>query len=89
MSQDINDDKGTTDASLSGAENLITKTKLEDTALDSTLKKEVKEKKSFIERWKNSRLWLVKGSYYLLHYTWVVVMAIGAFIAWLIAMLMV
>jgi len=47
MSQDINDDKGTTDASLSGAENLITKTKLEDTALDSTLKKEVKEKKSF------------------------------------------
>lgn len=89
MLQDINDDKVTSDASLPGVKSRTNaaKTKLEETTSDSTLKKQGVRKKSFLERWKTNRFWLIKGTYYLLHYTWVVVMAIGAFIAWLIALL--
>ncbi|WP_133240869.1 hypothetical protein [Marixanthomonas spongiae] len=46
-----------------------------------------KKKRSFAERWKTNRFWLVRGTYYVLYSVWMVVMAIGAFIAWLIALL--
>tara|TARA_R110002012_G_scaffold283304_2_gene473635 strand:- start:93332 stop:93481 length:150 start_codon:yes stop_codon:yes gene_type:complete len=49
MSHDINDDKDTTDASLSGVENLTAKTKLEDTPPDFILRQRVERKKSFME----------------------------------------
>lgn len=58
-------------------------------ASETTLKNKIDKKKTFVERWKTNRFWIIKGTYYFLHYTWVAVMAVGAFIAWLIAMLMV
>lgn len=51
------------------------------------LKSKVVGKKPFTERWKTNRFWLVRGTYYIFYSVWVVVMAIGTFIAWLIAML--
>ncbi|HUH27912.1 hypothetical protein [Gelidibacter sp.] len=45
------------------------------------------QKKSFSERMKTHRFWLVRGIYYMFYSVWAVVMAIGMFIAWLIAML--
>lgn len=44
-------------------------------------------KRSFSERWKTNRFWLVRGSYQFLRSVWMVAMIIGGFIAWLIAML--
>ena len=45
------------------------------------------KKASFSERMKNHRFFLVRGIYYIFYSIWAVVMAIGMFIAWLIAML--
>ena len=47
----------------------------------------VEEEDSFIEKWKNNRFLLVRGTYYLLHSIWMVIMVVGGFIAWLIALL--
>lgn len=44
-------------------------------------------KRSFSERWKTNRFWLVRGSYQFFRSVWMVAMIIGGFIAWLIAML--
>lgn len=43
--------------------------------------------KSFIDRWEQSPYWFVSGSYKVLHSIWMVVMAVGMFLAWLIALL--
>ncbi len=48
---------------------------------------EVEENKSFSERWKTNRFWLVRGLYYVLQTVWMIVMFIGGFIAWLISLL--
>lgn len=48
---------------------------------------EVEEKKSFIEKWKTNRFWLIKGTYYVLQTVWTTVMVIGGFILWLISFL--
>jgi len=45
------------------------------------------EKESFSDRWKNNKFWLVRGSYHFLRTVWLIVMAIGGFIAWLISLL--
>jgi len=45
------------------------------------------EKESFSDRWKNNRFWLVRGSYHFLRTVWLIVMAVGGFIAWLISLL--
>lgn len=45
------------------------------------------KKKSFTEKWENHRFWLVRASYIVLRSVWMVVIAIGGFIAWLIALL--
>ncbi len=44
-------------------------------------------KASFLERWENSRFLLIKGLFYLFKSVWIIVMAIGSLIAWLIAVL--
>ena len=44
-------------------------------------------KKSFAERMKTHRFWLVRGVYYIFYSVWMILMGIGMFIAWLIAML--
>ncbi|TDU39760.1 hypothetical protein BXY82_1790 [Gelidibacter sediminis] len=43
--------------------------------------------RSFGERWKTHRFWLVRVSYHVLFSVWAIVMAIGGIIAWIIAML--
>lgn len=48
---------------------------------------EISEKKSFSEKWRTNRFWIVKGAYHILRSVWVVVMFIGGFIAWLISLL--
>lgn len=65
----------------------IPKTTQEETKLNTVLKPEVEEKKSFTERLETSRFWLVRGTYQVIRTVWMVVMVIGGFIAWLIAML--
>ncbi|GAK89107.1 hypothetical protein JCM19297_3631 [Nonlabens ulvanivorans] len=49
--------------------------------------KKVLNKKSFIQKWEHSPYWFVSGSYKVLHSIWMVVMAVGMFLAWLIALL--
>lgn len=66
--------------------------KNQDSALSSKnnsreIEAEVEEKKSFIEKWKTNRFWLIKGTYYVLHTVWMTVMVIGGFILWLISFL--
>lgn len=45
------------------------------------------EKQSFSERWKTNRFWVVRATYHIFYSVWIVVMAIGGLIAWLIALL--
>ncbi|AGC78217.1 hypothetical protein LX97_02987 [Nonlabens dokdonensis] len=74
------------------------KTKPDDKVLE--LKKEVQEskatsktdkkaeiKKSFTYKWENHRYLAVRASYQFFNAIWTVVMAIGMFLAWLIAVL--
>lgn len=58
--------------------------KKEEAHSDSVLIEELVESKSFAERWKTNRFWLIKGTYYVLHTVWMIV---GGFIAWLISLL--
>lgn len=58
-----------------------------ETESDAILEAEVEEKKSFIEKWRTSRFWLIKGTYYVLRSVWMTVMIIGGFIVWLISFL--
>ncbi|RXJ50196.1 hypothetical protein [Gelidibacter gilvus] len=51
------------------------------------LKAEVVKKKSFSDRMKTHRFFLVRGIYYIFYSVWAIVMGIGMVIAWLIAML--
>lgn len=61
--------------------------KVKEPASKSAHKTKTIKKKSFSERWKTNRFWLVRGSYYVLNTVWMMVMAIGGFIAWLISLL--
>lgn len=54
---------------------------------DFVLEAKVVKKKPFDERWRTNRFFLVRGSYFVLKSVWMVVMAIGAFIAFVISML--
>ncbi|WP_438969038.1 hypothetical protein [Nonlabens sp.] len=45
------------------------------------------KKRSLSYRWENSRFLAVRISYKVLHSIWIVVMAVGMFLAWLIAIL--
>lgn len=64
-------------------------------SLESKSKKEVetsrKEKsakeRSLIYKWENSRFLAARITYKVFHSIWIVVMAIGMFLAWLIAIL--
>ncbi len=50
-------------------------------------KEQVKPKPSFADRWENSPYLVLRISYKILHSIWMVVMAVGMFLAWLIALL--
>lgn len=58
----------------------------EDSA-ESVLEAEIIDDRSFSERWKTNRFFLIRGAYYVIVSIWIVFMAVGGFIAWLIAML--
>ena len=47
----------------------------------------VVKEKSFAERIKTNRFWLVRGIYKVFYSVWMIAMGIGMCIAWLIAML--
>lgn len=49
--------------------------------------KQPTKKESFLDRWENSSNPLARFSYKVLQSIWTVVMAIGMFLAWLIALL--
>ena len=66
---------------------LTSKNTSRETEPESILEAEGDEKVSFFERWKTSRFWLVRGTYYVLYSVWMIVVVIGGFIAWLISLL--
>lgn len=45
------------------------------------------ENLEIFDRWKSSRFWLIRVSYFVAASVWTVAIAIGGFIAWLIATL--
>ena len=67
----------------------VQKTKESNKPLENnpTSANEEPSKPSFTERWKNSKYLFFRGSYVVLHSIWTAVMAVGLFIAWLVAML--
>lgn len=89
MSQEIDNDNVEHDEPVLATQDstLTSENNSRKTASEPVWKAEVVEKRSFSERWKTNRFWLVRGSYHVLHSVWMVVMAIGAFIVWLIALL--
>lgn len=68
-------------------ETLTSKTNSSATDSGPVLKAKVVNKMSFSERMKTHRFLLVRVIYYFFYSIWAIVMAIGMFIAWLIAML--
>lgn len=48
---------------------------------------DVVKKKPFDERWRTNRFFLIRGTYFVLKSVWMIVMGIGAFIAFVISML--
>lgn len=58
-----------------------------ETEPEAILKTKVVVEKSFTERWKTHRFWLVRGTYYVLYSVWMIVMVIAGFIAWLVSLL--
>lgn len=89
MSQQIDNDNVEHDGPVIETQNLTqtSKNNARQTESEPVLEAEVVKERSFSERWKTSRFWLVRGSYYILFSVWMVVMAIGGLIAWLIALL--
>ena len=66
---------------------LISDYKTKEAQRKELLENPIIKEKSFANRMKTNRFWLVRGVYYVFYSVWTVVMAIGIFIAWLIAML--
>lgn len=89
MSKSLPNDNTANSFSAPEKSNLENRENTDEIVSKTILKNKVLQEKTFVECWKTNRFWLIKGAYYFFHYTWVVVMAVGAFIAWLIAMLMV
>ena len=66
---------------------MISENNHDKTTNSATEETNTEEKRSFSDRWKNNRFWLIRATYHVLRTIWIVVMAIGAFIAWLISLL--
>lgn len=58
---------------------------------EQILKAELEKKPSrfelYVQKMRNHRFWIVRVFFELIYTTWVIAMAIGAFIAWLVAMI--
>lgn len=66
---------------------LISDQQNKEIVLKTSSEKSVSTEKNFSERMKTHKFWLVRAIYFVFYSVWMVVMAIGMFIAWLIAML--
>ena len=66
---------------------LIADQKAKGVERKTRLKPPVVKEKTFFEHMKTNRFLLVRGVYYIFYSVWTIVMGIGMFIAWLIAML--
>lgn len=66
---------------------LISDQQNKEIVLKTSSEKLVSTEKKFSERMKTHKFWLVRAIYFVFYSVWMVVMAIGMFIAWLIAML--
>jgi hypothetical protein len=92
MSQE-NINKDQTEDKNKGATNTNKDTNLEALAengelvKDEDLTDETLEEPSFLEKWKNHRYLFFRATYTIFNTIWMVVMAVGGFIAWLIAMI--
>lgn len=53
----------------------------------AALEKEPSKVEQYIQKMRNHRLWFVRGFFEIVYKTWIIAMAIGAFIAWLVAMI--
>ncbi|MBA6152351.1 hypothetical protein [Gelidibacter maritimus] len=89
MSEEIENINNTHNKSVSKLDDATLASENSATANESApdLKTKPIKKASFSDRMKNHRFFLVRGIYYIFYSIWAVVMAIGMFIAWLIAML--
>lgn len=89
MSQQINNDNVENKAANLEARNSASTSKnnSKETEPQPVLEAKVLEEKSFSERWKTNRFWIVRATYHVFYSVWIVVMAIGGLIAWLIALL--
>ena len=63
------------------------KKKTEPEPISKNQKPHEEDELSFIEKWKTNRFLIVRGTYFVLHSVWMVIMVVGGFIAWLIALL--
>lgn len=88
MSQQKHKDTSDNSFSLNPKDAILTSANTsKETEINPTNKAKVIEKKSFSERWKTNRFWLIRGTYFFLRSVWLIVMFIGGFIAWLISLL--
>lgn len=78
-----NDDFGLKATETSSSNNRRAKNVIPESGLES----EIEEKLPFLERWKTSRFFLLRGIYYVLYSVWMIVVVVGGFIAWLISLL--
>lgn len=54
---------------------------------ENDLTQETTDEPSFAEKWKNHRFLFLRATYTIFNSVWIVIMAVGGFIAWLIAMI--
>lgn len=89
MSQEIDQTNNAHDESISKIQEapMASKYRADETDPNPVVKAQVVKKKTFTERMKTHRFFLVRGIYYIFYSVWAIVMGIGMLIAWLIAML--
>ncbi|SHG49937.1 hypothetical protein SAMN05444483_1145 [Salegentibacter echinorum] len=90
MSQQINNQNNNpnqSDLEARSSTNSFKKAKEQEKDTKHVLEEDVAQEQSFSERWKTNRFWVIRATYHIFYSVWIVVMAIGGLIAWLIALL--
>lgn len=90
MSQQINNQNTSpnqTDLKARSSTNSLKNAKKQEKDTELVLEDDVAQEQSFSERWKTNRFWVIRATYHIFYSVWIVVMAIGGLIAWLIALL--
>lgn len=90
MSQQIsnqNPNPNQSDLESRGSTNSFKKEEEQEKDTEPVLEDDAAQEQSFSERWKTNRFWIIRATYHIFYSVWIVVMAIGGLIAWLIALL--